>query len=104
VDEPVVSVKQSGTHTLGLVGMILAAVIGAGTIIGKLGDAFFVTRSEYVKLAGDRETEKKEAGRVIENANSLITAQTAAMDRMTKSFDDLKAEVEKLRAGKRKKE
>jgi len=103
MSEPVVSVRKTSTHTLGVVGMILAAIIGAGTIIGQLGGAFFVTRGEYNKLQLDSEAQKKEANTVIENANKNIVAQIATMERLWGTVEKLKEEVEKMNVAKQKK-
>lgn len=103
MSEPVVSVKKTSTHTLGVVGMILAAIIGAGTIIGQLGGAFFVTRTEYNKLLFESEAQKKEASSVIDNANKNIIAQIAAMERVRGTVEELREEVQKMSVAKQKK-
>ncbi len=103
MSEPVVSVKKNATHTFGVVGVILAAIISAGTIIGQLGGAFFVTRTEYTKLMLEKKVEKEEYIATIKGANESITAQIAAMARLQGTVEELKDGMAKMNAARLKK-
>ena len=79
-------------------GIVLAAVVAAGTVASVLGRAFYVSREEYT------ESEKRNITRdnAIERLNTTINQQRQSFDRMTDEFQAMKMDLALIKAKTRR--
>lgn len=83
-------------------GIVLATLVTAGTIIGVLSNAFYVRRDEYqTKSAQDSEHQSHMQSN-LDQLNETIRNQREAYERMNNTLIDLKTDVAVLKSQKRR--
>lgn len=80
------------------IGIIVAALIGAGTVAGSIGRAFYVTRDEYTEASRRDAVEKANIGKTLESLNQTMSQQRAALDDLSEAANDIKTDVAVIKA------
>lgn len=85
------------TSFLTTVGVILGIVISTGTILGVVGKAFYVERSEY-NLAVVRAAEERTAvTETLKQVREAMTRQEATLQKLTEDLDAVRQTLASMR-------
>jgi len=83
------------------VGLILGIVISTGTVIGVVGKAFYVERTEYNLAAVQAATEKTTLTEAVKQMREAMTRQEETLRRLTDDIALIKQDLASMRGRSR---
>jgi len=79
-------------------GVVLAVLIGAGTVAAVFGKAFYVTRDEYTAKATADAVTNTGVTEALKRLESTLTTQQAAFERLSSQVIEVKTDIAVMRA------
>lgn len=87
--------RQMSSSFLIAVSVLLGILVAAGSIIGGLGRAFYVSRDEYTSQTLQYTQDKTVIQQTLERVDKTLTRQEGAVQRIFESVQDLKLDIAK---------
>lgn len=83
-------------------GIVLATLVTAGTIIGVLSNAFYVRREEYQAKSAQDSVLQNHMQSTLDQLNDTARAQRETFERMNNTLMDIKTDVAVLKSQKKR--
>ena len=80
------------------IGIALGVLVGAGTVAGAIGRAFYVTRDEYTENLRKDAIDKTSISKTLENLNHTMSDQKSAFHELSQAANQIQIDIAAIQA------